>query len=203
MRGVCCRCPVLPRSPCFSDSAGLADEEEMAGAIPKRRPVINGDSEAEREHLTIESDLFETLETWGSHRHEQRNRPGGKERSDNSTNHRQEHALGEQLPDQPGAARAHRRPDRNFPRSGRGAREQKIRDVCAANKKQKPDRCEKKKQHRPDAADHVFMQRSDADAGIQVIVWILVLRAAARWRPSRRALFQGSRPVSNGAQTSR
>ena len=61
----------------------------------------------------------------------------------------------------------------------RGAREQQVRHVRAADEKKEPDRREEKQQDRPKFADRVFVQRRDANAGVLVVVRILVLETPA------------------------
>src|SRR6185369_4830092 len=69
--------------------------------------------------------------------------------------------------------------DGNFARSRRGASKQKVCDVRAAYKQEKPDRGEEKKQNRANSANGFFMQRPDTNAGVLIVVGILFLEAAA------------------------
>ena len=146
---------------------------------PEQNAGDNRHAEAEGEDLAIEADLFEAPQAGRRHRHQERDRPRGEQRTERTADDREQHAFGEQLPDQTETARAHRGADGNFARAGRGAREQQVRHIRAADEKEEPDRREEKQQDRPKFADGVFVQRRDANAGIPVVVRILVLETPA------------------------
>src|SRR2546430_11885501 len=67
-----------------------------------------------------------------------------------------------------------RRPPRSplfpyTPLSRSGAGEQQVRDVGAADEKEKSDRREQEQQDRPNPANEVLMQRRDANAHVLVV----------------------------------
>ena len=85
----------------------------------------------------------------------------------------EEHALGQELPDDAHAAGAHRGAQRDFLSASRGAREQKVRDVGVRNQQHADDRAEQDIQGGADVADHVFPQRPGSHAKKRVRLRIL------------------------------
>ena len=66
-------------------------------------------------------------------------RPVREQQPRSAAEHRQHHAFGQQLPDQPRALRAQREPDRHFSPTLRRAGEQQVRDVDARDQQHDPD----------------------------------------------------------------
>ena len=167
--------PVLPRSPCFNDSAGFEEEDEIAGTRPKKMPVTTEMPRLNDMTWALSPISLKFRKAGGAIAMSSGIAQAASNGAEDPTQNGEEDALGQQLPDEPAAARAHRRANRDLARARGGAREQKVRDVRAADEKEKADCGEKQQQHRPDPAHGIFVQRRHADAGILVVVLILLL----------------------------
>ena len=120
----------------------------MAGARPKRMPVASDTSAAKDRMRAVEAQVHGfRLDEWWTVRPEQGpspNTPRPARRSPPSSC--EQHALGEELPDQPPAAGADREAHRNLLASRMGARQQKIGHVATRDQQdqrddRQPDRC--------------------------------------------------------------
>ncbi len=127
-----------------------------------------GKRQREPEHVQVESDFQHARDEVFRDLLEQIEAPDGKERSENPSDARGQHALSQELQDDASARRAERGADGDlFPARGEPG-QQKIRDIRAGDEQHAADRGEKGEQHRPLRSDKIFMEGDDAHAGFRV-----------------------------------
>ena len=83
--------------------------------------------------------------------------------AEQAADRREEDALGQELLQQPAAARAQRRADRELFLTSEGAREQQVGDVGAGDQQDEADGAEQHQQRTADVADDLLVQRHDAE----------------------------------------
>ena len=160
------------------------DGEQPASARRRRRRSSRGSSHRRRRDQRL-------------HR---RDRHGDAERR---AHHREQHALGEELPDQAAAAGADRRADRDLALAHGRAREQQARDVGAGDHQQERRRAEQREQRRTEEADDLGRERDRARARSRR--WSTGSPRRAASVSARSSLFAGvdaSRPASAGTSDS-
>ena len=117
------------------------------------------DGEGEQQHLPVERDLERSRDAVGV-RGEHRAQAGeAQRRAERAADDGEQHALGQELPQQAPTARAERRADREFPLPRFGAREDQVRQVGAGDEQHESHRALQHPQRRADPAHHVGLQR--------------------------------------------
>ena len=144
-----------------------------AGGLQRRREAEQQGRrergrQRERRDSPIHRDGIETRQSRRSERQDRADRPARDEQAARAARQRQQQTLGQELARQPGPPRAERRPYRQFARTGRGAREQQVRDVRAGDEQHEGHRAEQQVQRRPGAAGDLLPQRHDRRAFVCV-----------------------------------
>ena len=151
------RPPWLPQPvlrPARRASVTSAFEICSAGTRPKSDPGEHRDAEREEQHGHVDRDarLVGHVEL----RHQRRRSSGSRRRRratpSDTADEREQHAFGQQLPQQPPASGANRHPDRHLSRSRRAARQLQIGDVGAGDEQQEGDSAEQQLQAGPHLA---------------------------------------------------
>ena len=139
------RAPAVPRPPSRSPSCGASREPRSAGASPKVNAAAIADGGGKRQHPPIER---EARRAHGlGHEPFEKSHGGKRERESGQRAERGEHqAFGEELRDQPAAARSQRRAHRDFPAARRAARKQQIRQIDARDQQQRRRRAQQQDQ---------------------------------------------------------
>jgi hypothetical protein len=135
---------------------------------PQHRNQSEQDSGDERNEKREEQDAAvdaDVVQSRNIGRAENAHRPNGRECDEDSrraARQAEQHALGQQLPEDARAARADCRADRDFFLASRRARQQQVRDVRAGDQQHKPDRAQQNIERQPYVAHDLFEQRHDA-----------------------------------------
>jgi hypothetical protein len=123
-----------------------ASQHAFAGALKRRRqtkrnPGEHRDREGEREHAGIDRRRQRAiLRDARQQRSQSAQAPPCQPHGQTTAADRDNHTLGEHLPNQPGAGRADRRADRDFPAPRFGPRQKEVRQIGAGDQKYQPDR---------------------------------------------------------------
>ena len=172
----------------------------IAGTTPNAIAVSSGDDHRERQHARVDADAARgaatatgVAATSSLHRS---HRDGDAERR---AHHGEQHALGEELPDQAAAARADRRAHRDFALAHGRAREQQARDVGAGDHQQERRRAEQREQRRAEDSRRP-RSRAASRARVPLAVGRRVLRAEPRRQRAQLVVrrLDRSRPASAG-----
>ena len=132
-----------------------------AGAKPNSSPVPIA-TRRESEHAPIDGHAGQRLDRRDPARHERDEHLRALDReqqTDRGGDHREQHALGEQLPHDPPRRGAERDADRHFALAVRSAREEKIGDVRAGDEEQEADGGEQRPEGALRVADQLLAQR--------------------------------------------
>ncbi len=134
-----------PCARCRGTSAVRRLARVDAGRVQRRQDAEqearhHRDSGREREHPRVEARLqHQAGAAVREHAHEKRDAPPGKENPGRGSERHQHRSLREHLPDQPAPAGADRQPHRDFASPRAPARQQKVRDVGAADQEHDGD----------------------------------------------------------------
>jgi hypothetical protein len=109
------------------------------------------ESKRERQHAAIDREIDQKRKCARRWRHG--GNPAGhcpdQSETEQPADGRQEHALGQQLPEQPSGARAEREPHGDLAPAGDGPRQEHVGDVGACNEQHRTDDTPKQERHRP------------------------------------------------------
>ena len=123
----------------------------QCGNHPKGHADDRRDGEGEHEHRSVEPNVAGAGQVWRTESDERANAGRRDEHSTDAAKHREKEALGEQLPNESTAARAERRPQREFATPLNAPREQEVRHIDARDDEDEHHRRENGKQRRLDA----------------------------------------------------
>jgi hypothetical protein len=126
------------------------EAEQHAGA--------DRDHDREGEHAQIDRHLREARNAGRAERHQRPRAPRGSDEAGGPAEQAEQGALGEELADQAGAARAERRPDGDLARARLRPRQQQVRHVDAGDQQHEADRAKQHEERLPDVAHHPLMQ---------------------------------------------
>ena len=117
----------------------------------------------ERKHRRIERDGLQVVEAFHGHATKYTSAPRAEHQTNDRARQPEQQALDEQLPNDAPRARAEAAPQRDFPDSRAGAREQQVGDVGARDEKDHAHRGEHHEQRALDVADELARERRGQD----------------------------------------
>ena len=120
---------------------GAASPEQVRTATPVRTRQCGGRAQHVPVQVCVQSEVRAAV---GQQQRKKPNPPDREQHSQSPAERRQQHALGQQLPDDAKPARAHAQPHRHFAPPRRGARQQQIGDIGA---RQGQDQSHQRHQH--------------------------------------------------------
>ena len=117
----------------------------------------DAESQREGDDRPVEADRRERRKARRVERDERAQRGRRHHQAEGRATERQHHALGDQLPDQPGGSRADRRPQGQFAQPRVAADEQQVRDVRAGDQQQERDGSHQDPQRRTHPATNLLV----------------------------------------------
>ncbi len=154
--------PALPRPPSFSESCRFVFAAWSAGARPKTSPVSSGDGDGVDDDARVHApvDVVRRLVLRRNRRRQPLQTDVGDRDAERRGGQRNQHALGEQLPDDAAASGAERGANRDLALTHRRARQQQVGDVGARDQQHQADRAHHREDDEPDVGrHHVVAQR--------------------------------------------
>ena len=130
------------------------------GREPERQRRHQAGEGGERQHPAVDVDLAQPREVGRMQCAKQSQGSGRDHEAERATGHREQAALGEQLPDHRPSARAQRRPEGELAFPDRGPHQEQMGDVGAGDHQHEAHRAEQDHQRRPGMLDHVLLQRA-------------------------------------------
>ena len=123
----------------------------------------NGSREREQEGDAVDVNLVRARQRGSGIAREEFGEPGCQDRAAGAARERQQHVLGQELPENAGAPGAERGTDRNLALPGGAACEQEVRDVGTRNQQDEAHRAEHHEHLRAGVADDLVFQRDQGD----------------------------------------
>jgi hypothetical protein len=127
----------------------------------ERHPGDPGDGKGERQHSEIQSRVEHDREVHGIEAKQCSGADHREEESDRSPGERHQHALRQELPDQPGAPRPHRHAHGDLSLPAAGPRQQQIRHVRAGDEEHESNGGEEDQQGGANGRDRLLVDRDD------------------------------------------
>ena len=132
-----------------------------------------GDAKREEQHRQVDRDVGRARNAARAQRLDRTNGQIREQEPDGAAGQGQDDAFGEHLQDEPAAAGAESRADRDLFPADRRAHQQQVGDVRARDQDDHADGREEREQRRADPGDHVLLQADDlggfAGAGLRVL----------------------------------
>ena len=149
------RASVEPREPCLSDSFMSVCAASQAGATPKTTPVRTLSRKRKNQHGGVEMNAARARQICRCEREQGIESPARDEQAGRAAAEREEHAFGQQLPNESKTARPERGANRKLAMPRGRAGEEEIGDVRAGDEEHAADRAEQRVEHDPHIAHAV------------------------------------------------
>ena len=137
---------------------------------PEEHAGGHGDHEREQQHGNIDADVAGDRQAARAQRDERADEPHGEQHAERAAERGEQHALGQQLHQNPSARRAKRHAQRDLLMAGARARDEQTRHVCGRDQQHETDGDEQERDHRPHVGDEIGSQRDEIDAGVLIVV---------------------------------
>ena len=139
------------------------------GGDAEEQPREHRDPQCEQQHGAVDLNRLDPEQV---HRHCRDEPTNGAKRDGQAhhcADHRQQHAFGEQLPNQVRPCGPHRRPHRHFTRPRCSPGQQQVGDVGARDEQHEADRADQDQQRRLDAARRHLVHRAGRDGPLAAV----------------------------------
>jgi hypothetical protein len=157
----------------------------------EQQAAAHGDGDGDADRQRIEPGLFEARHALGREPDKGVDGDEGEEQAAGGPERRQHQALGQQLPHDPAAARAHCRSHRQFLRAHRTARQQQVGDIAAGDQQHQADGTEQDEQLLAIVADEVAGEVEHRGAALGQIVGMRLPQLLGKLHQLRARLFHG------------
>ena len=152
---------------------GIASKHLPRRREPEQQGGRDHQPDGEAQQPPIQGDPLEPRHIGRQQRRNRFDRCGRQHESAEASQYGDDHALGQQLAQQPRRAAAHRRPDGELLLALRRSRQHQVRDVDAGDQQHEDHGAPEQQQYRAHRFDAPHLQRNDARANTRIRAWMV------------------------------